>query len=678
MHIPLAFLTTLILLVTFSAAATEPQLPYSPSLDLSSMNKQVQPCQDFYQYACGGWIQKNPIPGDQASWDVYSKLALDNEKFIRALLEEAAKPSATRSPAQQKIGDYYRACMDEPAIEKADLKPLKERLDSIAAIQSLADFSKVLAQEHLVGLGHGTLFSISSDQDYGDSQSVIAFANRAGLGLPDRDYYTKTDKKSVEIRAKYVEHLRQSFELLGDSKALAGPEAEQVLALETKLAKAMLTRVELRDPRKLFHKMPLAKFKALVPAIDWNTYLQTLGLDHTDVINVTEPKYYSEIQKLLKAVPLAHWRLLLRWNLVHNAAPYLSSRFVNSDFEFYQKYLHGTKELRPRWRRCAAWTDDALGEALGQVFVAKTFAPETKARTVAMTNRIEEAMAAELKTLTWMTESTRRQAEQKLHTLVNKVGYPDKWRDYSSLTIKPEDFSGNVWRADAFENHRQLAKIGKPLDRTEWGMTPPTVNAYYNPQMNDINFPAGVLQPPLFDPKMDDAPNYGNTGATIGHELTHGFDDEGRKFDAKGNLKDWWTKKDAQEFERRAKCVSDQYSGYIAVDDIHINGKLTNGEDIADLGGTWLAYLAWKRATEGQTLKPIDGLSPEQRFFIGMAQWACGDVRPESKRDRAITDPHSPLADRVNGVVANLPEFAAAFKCQKGQPMVREKVCRIW
>lgn len=666
----------LALVASASSFAKDPQLPYSPSLNLTSMNREISPCTDFFQYACGGWLKKNPIPGDQASWDVYAKLGLDNQKFIHQLLAEAAKPSSKRTPSAQKIGDYFHACMDEAAVEKAGLKPIEARLARIEAIQTLGDLSAHVMTEHQ--LGANALFNITADQDFSNSQDVIAFANRGALGLPDRDYYTKTDPKSVEIRNRYIAYLADDLERLGDAKEKATQEAHEVMDLETKLAKAMFTRTELRDPRKLFHKTTIAKFKKSVRDFSWDAYIKDMGLSDSAPINVTEPRYFAEVNKQLKKTPLAVWKNFLRISLLHETAPFLSKKYDDSRFAFYGTYLHGIKEQRPRWRRCALWTDDALGEALGQVFVEKTFSPDTKARTVKMTKQIEEAMASELKTLPWMGEATRKQALEKLESLVNKVGYPEKWRDYSALTIKPDDFSGNVERANVFEVRRVRAKIGKPLDRSEWGMTPPTVNAYYNAQMNDINFPAGVLQPPLFDPKMDDAPNYGNTGSTIGHELTHAFDDEGRRFDAKGNLRDWWTKKDGKEFEKRAKCVSDQYSGYIAVDDIHINGKLTNGEDIADLGGTVLAYLAWKHATETQRLKPIDGLTPDQRFFIGMAQWACGDVRPETKRDQAITNPHSPLEYRVNGVVSNMPEFAQAFSCKKGDAMVRENTCRVW
>jgi endothelin-converting enzyme/putative endopeptidase len=424
--------------------------------------------------------------------------------------------------------------------------------------------------------------------------------------------------------------------------------------------------------------MKPTELQALTPSFHWEKYFSSAQVPDTSVINVTEPAFFKEVQTELKSRSLADWKTYLRWHLVSGKAPYLSSSFVQANFDFYSKYLRGLKEMPARWKRCVQRVDRDLGEALGQVFVQKTFGPDTKQRTLTMTNEIEAAMEREIRQLPWMGEATKKRALEKLHAIVNKIGYPDKWRDYSSIKISSDDYFGNEERATLFESRRQLNKIGKPVDRTEWGMTPPTVDAYYNPQMNDINFPAGVLQPPLFDPKVDDAPNYGDTGATIGHELTHGFDDEGRQFDAQGNLKDWWTKEDAVEFEQRAKCVSDQYSQYTVVDDLKSNGKLTLGEDVADLGGTFLAYLAWKHATDGQSLQPVDGLTPDQRFFIGMAQWACGDERPESKRVDQITNPHSQLEFRVNGVVSNMPEFGRAFACKVGQPMVHEHPCKIW
>ena len=642
------------------------------------MDRTANPCVDFYKYACGNWIKQNPIPADQPRWDVYAKLTMENQRYLWGILEEAAKPVAGRSPNQQKIGDFFSACMDEAAVEKAGAAPLRTDLDAIQRLQRISDLPPLLAKLHLASGYISPLFGFSSSQDFADSSRVIAFANASGLGLPDRDYYTKTDAKSQETRAKYVDHLARVFGLLGDKDATAKAEAQTVMAIETALAQASLTRVEKREPHNLFHKMSAAQLAQLTPSFNWPAYWTASGLPAQAEINVTEPKFFQELETLLKSRGIADWKTYLRWHLAREKSPYLSSAFVRADFDFYRKYLRGVTENQPRWKRCVQYVDRDLGEALGQVFAQKTFTPDTKARALAMTQQIDKAMEEDLRQLTWMSPETKKQALAKLRGMVNKIGYPDKWRDYSAVTITRGDFLGNRDRTTIFESKRQLDKIGKPVDRTEWQMTPPTVNAYYDPQMNDINFPAGVLQPPLFDPKMDDAPNYGNTGATIGHELTHGFDDEGRQFDAKGNLRDWWTQQDAAQFEKRAACVVDEYAKFTVVDDIKLNSKLTEGEDVADLGGTLLAYIAWKNATRGQVLKPIGGLAPDQRFFIGMAQWACGDERPESKRVNAITNPHSPLEDRINGVVSNMPEFQKAFSCKPGQPMVRAQACRVW
>jgi endothelin-converting enzyme/putative endopeptidase len=651
-------------------------LPYSPSLDLTSMDRTANPCVDFYRFACGGWIRKNPIPPDQARWEVYSKLQDDNQRFLWGILQEAAKPQAKRNQVEVEIGDFFYACMDEGAIEKLGAKPLQPQLDEIAGLKSIRDLPPLLARLHLSGVN--ALFSFDSNQDYADSSREIAFASAGGLGLPDRDYYVKTDAKSKELRQKYLDHVAKMFQLLGDAAPLAKTHAQTVMDIETALANASLTRVDQRDPYKLFHKMTTAQAQALTKSFAWDSYMAAVQVKDIQVVNVTEPAFLKEVEVLLTSKSLDDWKTYLRWHLVHGGARYLSSAFVSANFDFYSKTMRGLEQQPPRWKRCVQQVDGDLGEALGQVFVQKTFGPDTKARALVMTKEVEAAMESEIKQLPWMGEATKTRALEKLHAIVNKIGYPDKWRDYSSIKILRDDFFGNVERANVFESHRELAKIGKPVDRTEWEMTPPTVNAYYDPQMNDINFPAGVLQPPLFDPKMDDAPNYGNTGATIGHELTHGFDDEGRQFDAKGDLKDWWTKADAAEFEKRTKCISDQYSGYTIVDDIKINGKLTSGEDAADLGGTLLAYLAWQAATKNQHLQPIDGFTPEQRFFIGMAQWACGDERPENKRLNAVTNPHSPNEYRINGVVSDMPQFQKAFSCKAGQPMVRTQQCRVW
>ncbi len=653
-------------------------LPYTPSLDVTSLDKSADPCVDFYQFTCGGWMKNNPIPADQAGWSVYGKLAQDNQRFLWGILDDLAKKTSGRTPAQQKIGDYFAACMDEPAIEKLGFEPLKPQLDEIAAIKTRQDLSTFLAKQHMVNVTDGLFFNFGSDQDFADSSQVIAFANAGGLGLPDRDYYTKTDAKSEEIRQKYLVHVQNMMHLLGDSPDVAKNEAQTIMSIETALAKASLTRVEQRDPHKLFHKMDRKGLQELTSNFDWNLYLKAVGLPSVDTFNVTEPKFYQELSRQLNDNSLDDIKVYLRWHISSANAPYLSSKFVKENFDFYSHTLRGVEQQPPRWKRCVRLVDRELGEALGQEFVIRTFTPETKKSTVDMTKQIEKAMEDDIKELTWMGPETKKEALGKLHSVMNKVGYPDKWRDYSSVDIGRDGFLGNVHRATFFESKRQLNKIGKPLDRGEWGMTPPTVNAYYNPQMNDINFPAGVLQPPLYDPKLDDAPNYGNTGGTIGHELTHGFDDEGRQFDAKGNLRDWWTKEDSQQFEKRAQCVVDQYANYVIVDDIKINSKLTEGEDVADLGGLILAYMAWKTATKDQHLENRDGFAPGQRFFIGYAQWACENDRPENLRANAITNPHSPGKYRVNGLVINMPEFQKAFGCEAGQPMVRKDRCRVW
>ena len=653
-------------------------LPYTPSLEPAFIDNSVDPCVDFWRYSCGHWNQLNPIPPDQARWSVYGKMAQENQQFLWGVLEQAAKPAAARSPNEQKTGDFFGACMDETAVEKAGAAPLKSTLDAIADLRTLKDLPPLLARIHLQSARSDAFFGFGSNQDFANSEQVIAFATAGGLGLPDRDYYTKTDAKSEETRVKYVEHVARMFELLGDAPATAKTEAQTVMEIETALAKASLTQVELRDPYKQFHKMTRAKLAAITPSFGWTVYWTASGLAAKGMVNVTEPAFFAEVERQLKARPIAEWKTYLRWHAAHNRAPYLSAAFVQQDFDFFSKHLRGVKEQPPRWKRCVRLVDQDLGEALGQVFVAKTFTGDVKGQALTMVTQIEKAMEADLRQLPWMSDATRQKALEKLHTMVNKIGYPDTWRDYSALRIEPDDFAGNVDRAIEFESRRQLAKIGKPVDRKEWLMTAPTVDAYYNAQTNDMNFPAGVLQPPLFDSKLDDAPSYGNTGGTIGHELTHGFDDEGRQFDAKGNLKDWWTKKDADEFVKRAACISDQYSQYTVVDEVKINGKLTLGEDVADLGGLILAYNAWQSATVAKKLEPIGGFTPEQRFFIGFAQWDCGDERPESKRANAITDPHSPSEYRINGVVGNMPEFAKAFSCKAGQPMVRPQVCRVW
>jgi endothelin-converting enzyme/putative endopeptidase len=672
MRIRLLALVT-ILLLPF-ANAQQAAEKHEPALDLDSMDRTADPCVDFFQYSCGGWIKANPIPPDQSSWDTYSKMQDENRARLRGILEAATAPDANRNAVTQKIGDYYASCMDEKAIDAKGLDPLKPELDRIAGIKSKSDIAEVAAAM----TDDNVLFRFDSIQDFRDANQVIADADQGGLGLPDRDYYTKDDVKSQELRKQYVTHVQKMFELLGDKPEAAAAQAETIMRIETALAKGSMTRVERRDPKSLDHKMTRSELATLSPEFPWPTFFAKVGMPSLASLNVASPNFFKAMSTALNSESLDDWKTYLRWHLVHANAAHLSNPFVNENFAFYGKTLRGQQELQPRWKRCTEAVDGYLGEALGQAYVEKYFPPEAKQEALKMVKEIQTAMEQDINSLGWMSPATKQQALEKLHGMANKIGYPDKWRDYSKLEIIRGDELGNVERARTFEFNRQLAKIGKPVDRGEWGMTPPTVNAYYDPQMNDINFPAGVLQPPAFDPTSDAAPNYGDTGGTIGHELTHGFDDEGRQFDAHGNLRDWWTAEDAKKFQERADCISTQYSGYTIIDDIKINGKLTLGEDVADLGGLLLAYMAWKEDTKGQKLDPIDGLTPDQRFFVGYGQSWCGETRDETKRLRATVDPHSPEKYRTNGVVSNMPQFQQAFHCKSGSPMVNKIQCRVW
>ena len=674
-------LSALILALFLAAASSFAQPPAAGAvLDVSAMDKTIDPCVDFYAYSCGGWMKKNPIPPDQASWGTYGKLEDENRAQLRSILEEAAKTNVPRNAVSQKIGDYYASCMDEAAIDKLGAAPLRPELDRIAKLKSKQEFAEYISTTPYPPslYGGGTLFAFRSDQDFKDSTQVIAEVDQSGLGLPDRDYYLKDDAKSEELRKAYVAHVTKMFQLIGDSAAEAAQEAATVMRIETALAKGQMTRVERRDPPKLYHKMSAEELQKLAPLFGWNVYFTKTGAGALQSLNVVTPEYLRTLNQEIEKESLADWKSYLRWHAANSAANDLSTPFVKEHFDFYGKTLRGRQELPPRWKRCTNDVDDDLGEALGQAYVAKYFSPEAKQAALKMVKEIEAAMQSEIRALPWMGAGTKEQALSKLHAIANKIGYPDKWRDYSTLEVVRGDHLGNSERASWFEFHRWLAKIGKPVDRDEWGMTPPTINAYYDPQKNDINFPAGILQPPLFSALSDAAPNYGDTGGTMGHELTHAFDDEGSQFDAQGNLRNWWTDADRKQFEQRAQCVVDQYSGYTIIDDIKINGKLTNGEDLADLGGTLLAYLAWKQDTAGQTLEPLDGLTPEQRFFVAYGQSWCTNERDENKRLRATVDPHSPEKYRANGVVANMPEFREAFHCKPGQPMVRENSCRVW
>ncbi len=657
-------------------------MPYSPSLDVTSLDRTVNPCVDFYKFSCGGWQQNNPIPADQASWSVYAKLANENQQFLWGILEDDAKGGRDRSPTQQKIGDYYESCMNTAAIDKAGDQPVLSALARIAGFKTREDlFAAIPALQHNM-LG-SFFFHSGTTQDAVDSSLIIASVDAGGLGLPDRDYYLKTDPHSVQIRNEYLDYIQQQLILAGENGEQAKGDADSVLRIETNLATASLTRVERRDPHNLYHMMAVTELQALLPQIDWANYFAVQGAPRLQRTNVEQPAFLKAVNAELNSEPLEALRAYLTFHALTAAAPYLAKPFAESNFAFYSTTLRGVPQMPPRWKTCVRGVDRNLGEALGQEFIRRTFSLDTKNKVQVMTGQIEAAMQKEIEGLDWMGPETKAEALRKLHAIRNKIGYPERWRDYTALEVKPDDYFGNVLRASRFEEARQWHKLGKPVDRNEWGMTPPTVNAYFDPQMNDINFPAGVLQPPLYDPRLDDAPNYGNTGATIGHELTHAFDDEGRQFDALGNLRDWWTPADAKGFEQRIQCVRDQYAGYTVVDDIHINSKLTSGEDVADLGGTLLAYIAWKKQIESPdtplaSLSVIDGFTPDQRFFVGMAQWACENNRPEDQRLHAATDPHSPGFARINGVVSNLPEFQKAFGCKAGQPMVHTPVCKVW
>ena len=657
------------------------ELPYTPSLEPAFMDRSVDPCVDFYAYSCNGWRTLNPIPADKSRWSVYGKLYNENQQFLWGLLEEAAQNPQTEDVELRKLGDYFGACMNLAAIDKAALNPIRTDMTAIGKLPDSQALAALLGRLHLAGRGRGLVFGFGSEQDPGDATQRIAVVQAGGLGLPDRDYYLKTDAASATLRAKYVEHTARNFQLMGEEPDWAAESAAIVLAIETDLARASLSRVDRRDPRKVYHRMNLAALQKLTPAFPWKDYFAAAGVSAEGaafVIDVTEPEFFKALQVVFAKRPVSDLRTYLRWALLRSAAADLSAPYRDADFDFYSRTLRGVPEPPARWQVCVDAVDRDLGEALGKVFVARVFTPETRAAAESMVRGIHETMGERVKALAWMSEPTKAKALEKLATMRYKIGYPETWRDYSPVVVERSDYFGNVRRATEFESRRQLAQIGKPIDRGEWGMTPPTVNAYYNTSMNDMNFPAGVLLPPLFDPKLDDAPNYGNTGGTIGHELTHGFDDEGRQFDAAGNLKDWWTPEDAKKFVERAQCVVDQYAQYPIVDELKINSRLTLGEDVADLGGTILAWEAWKKAVAGKNLEPRDGLTPDQRFFVGYAQWVCENQRPEELRLSAATNPHSPGVWRINGVVANMPEFAQAFSCKPGQPMVRANVCKIW
>ncbi len=653
--------------------------PAAHGVDLSILDKTCKPCEDFYHYASGEWLAKNPVPAAYPSWGRFNELAERNRELLHQILEAAAAdPKAPAGSNEQKIGDLYASCMDEKQINAAGAKPLDAEFARINAIQSAGELQAEIAR--LQGMGVAALFDFGSTQDEKNSSQVIGGADQGGLGLPDRDYYTKTDDKSKEIRKQYEEHVAKMLALAGDDAAKASSEATVIVELETKLAEASLTRVERRDPEKTYHKMNRSELRTLTPNWSWDTYFQEIGYANIDFVDVSAPKFFETASQALQETPLETWKTYLRWHLVNSAASYLSDPFVDENFNFNGRVLQGTKELLPRWKRCVSATDRQLGEALGQIYAQKYFPPEAKTRALEMVNNLTEALRDDLKTLPWMGPATRKQALAKLASFARKIGYPDKWRDYSAFTVDRGPYALNQMRGSNFEFKRDLNKIGKPVDRTEWDMSPPTANAYYSAEMNEIVFPAGILQPPFFDPNADDASNYGAMGAVIGHEMTHGFDDQGRKFDAQGNLRDWWTPADEKNFNERAACVEKQFDNYVVQDDIHENGKLVLGESIADLGGLNLAYRALQKAEKGKKPALIGGLTADRRFYLSYAQiWASND-RPEFERLMVNTNPHPLARFRAIAAPSNMPEFARAFDCKEGAAMARPSAirCQIW
>ncbi|HET6219320.1 MAG TPA: M13 family metallopeptidase [Acidobacteriaceae bacterium] len=669
------------------SASPQEQVPATKTLkalDPNLMDKSVDPCENFYQYSCGGWLKQNSIPKDESSYGRPNEIIDRNQEVLKAILEKAAAGGAERSSNEQKIGDYYAACMNVEVVNNAGLKPLQPLLERIAGLKSKDELPELTAYMDSVGVN--TLFSFGSDQDYKDATQQIAILDQLELGLPEKGYYERKDEKSVKLRSQYKAHVARTFALLGESQAQAAKDAETVLRLETALAGFSLSNVERRDPASIYHKMNLAKLDSSTPAFSFVRFLRAAHTPPVVALNVTVPTYFNGLNRLLASTSLDAWKTYLRWALIrHLPTTALPQALDRESFDFYGKALDGQPEQKPRWKRCVAATDDALGEALGQVYVEQRFSAKDKERTLELTRDVEAAMDRDIEQLDWMSTTTKARAEEKLHAVANKIGYPGKWRDYSTLTVNHDDALGNALQAAAFEERREIAKIGKPVDRGEWGMSPPTVNAYYNPQMNDINFPAGILQPPFFDTRQDDAANYGAVGGIIGHELTHGFDDEGRQFDGKGNLQDWWTPADGKQFTGRADCVVKEYDGFVGVDDLHVNGKLTLGENIADLGGLKLAFLAYldRAQKSGVDLEKkgsaeYGGLNPEQQFFVAFGQNWCQKNRPENLRLRIQTDPHSPEEFRANGVVRNLPEFQRAFACKANQPMAPVNRCTIW
>jgi len=649
---------------------------------VSVLDTSVDPCVDFYQFACGGWRKANPIPPDETRWGRFNELAERNREDLHRILEASKDPASTRSPVEARVGDYYASCMDERTIEAQGRGPIDPILARVEAIQSKADFFRLLGEHERTALP--TLFRFGSAPDMHDSTRTIATVGQGGLSLPDRDDYLKDDAKSKEKRERFVAHVARMLELAGEDIAGAKADAATVMRVETALANASMDRVAMRDPKNRDNLMNVTELGQLAPAFAFGDFFPATGAPAFQRLNVSSRKFFQEGNAVVESTPVADWKTYLRWHVVRAAAPYLGSAFVQEDFLFNRQYLQGAKELEPRWKRCVQATDRALGDDLGRLYVEKTFGADGKVRMKKMIESLTAALREDVESLPWMTAETKKKALAKLAAFsTDKVGYPDEWKDYSTVEVKRDNYFGNAQRARVFEVKREQARIDKPTDRTLWGMTPPTVNAYYNAANNEIVFPAGILQPPFFDRQADDALNFGGIGVVIGHEYTHGFDDQGSKFDAFGNLANWWTPEDRKAFEERADCFAKEYEGFVSVKDpvngdVHLNGRLTLGENTADNGGLRVAYMALQKALAGQPRSRIDGFTPEQRFFLGFANVWCQNVTEAAARQLAQTDPHSPGEFRVIGSVSNMPEFKEAFGCKAGQPMVRENACRAW
>ncbi|MGC9292688.1 MAG: M13 family metallopeptidase [Acidobacteriaceae bacterium] len=655
------------------------QIAPIPGFDPSVMDTAADPCTDFYQYACGKFAQKYPIPGDQPIYDQFENLQEYNTQLLHGILEQAAKPGPTRTANEQKIGDYYASCMDTDAINAEGLKPLQAELDRINALKDKSGLPALIA--HYEKINVNVFFSVSSQQDFQDATKEIAVVDQGGLGLPEKDYYLRTDPKSLQLQKEYVQHLANLLILYKEPAEKATADAKAIMAMETAMAKASMGNVEQRDPHNIYHMEPVTTLAASAPVFDWNGIFKDVDAPAFTTLNVANPAFFTALNGIVQQTDLSVIRNYLRVHLLDSFASRLPRAFDDENFDFYGRKLSGTPQQRVRWKRCVSATDSALGEALGQVYVEKYFAGDSKAQTLEMVKAIEAAMGQDLTSLDWMSAETKVKAKAKLDLITNKIGYPNKWRDYSKLTVVRTDALGNSMRAREFEFAREINKIGRPVDKNEWEMSPPTVNAYYDPSMNNINFPAGILQPPFYDHSAPQQVNDGHIGAIVGHELTHGFDDQGSQFDGYGNLKNWWTPEDKKQFDQRTQCIVDEYSSFVAVDNLHINGKLTLGENTADNGGIRLAYMAMEAYAQQHGMditKKMGAYTPEQQFFIGFAQNWCSNARPEFTRLLTNVDPHSPDPFRANGVVQNMPEFAHAFRCKAGQPMAPVHRCRVW